>query len=146
MKKQSTVLYRYFAESGELLYVGISKSFANRAQQHNQGSTWFHESVSVTLEHFETREAALRAETQAIKNEKPVYNSVHNKGAMKNLFRKTVIPFSMPNDSDQRRELITSLMTSKGGWKRDDLAKLGVPWPPPKGWRSRLIDKGYITK
>jgi len=146
MKNQSTVLYRYFAESGELLYVGISKTFANRAQQHNLGSSWFHDSVTVTLEHFETRKAALSAEAKAIKNEQPVYNIVHNKVALRNPFRKNVVAFSMPEDADLRRELITSLMTAKGGWKRDDLAKLGVPWPPPKGWRSQIIDKGFITK
>lgn len=146
MKTESTVLYRYFAESGELLYVGISKTFANRAQQHNQGSSWFHESVTVTLEHFDTRKEALAAEARAIKNEQPVYNIVHNNGVLKNPFRKNVVAFSMPEDANQRRDLITSLMTSKGGWKRDDLAKLGVPWPPPKGWRSQIIDKGFITK
>ena len=26
----------------------------------------------------------------------------------------------------------------KGGWTRAQLAKWGVPWPPPKGWRWKL--------
>lgn len=29
-----------------------------------------------------------------------------------------------------------------GGWTRETLAKWGVPWPPPKGWRKRLIGGG----
>ena len=146
MNNSSTVLYRYFAESGELLYVGISKTFANRAQQHNQGSSWFQESVPVTLEHFSSRKEALAAEAKAIKNEQPVYNIVHNQSVLRNPFRKNVVPSVMPENAKERRDLITSLMTSKGGWKRDDLAKLGVPWPPPKGWRSQIIEKGFITK
>jgi hypothetical protein len=27
-----------------------------------------------------------------------------------------------------------------GGWTRDTLARWGVPWPPPKGWRQALLD------
>jgi transcriptional regulator with XRE-family HTH domain len=30
--------------------------------------------------------------------------------------------------------------TAKGGWTRATLAKWGVPWPPPKGWRRALIE------
>jgi len=28
--------------------------------------------------------------------------------------------------------------TKRGGWTRKQLAKWGVSWPPPKGWRRRL--------
>jgi hypothetical protein len=28
-----------------------------------------------------------------------------------------------------------------GGWTRAQLAKWGVPWPPPKGWRARLTGR-----
>ena len=27
----------------------------------------------------------------------------------------------------------------KGGWKAKQLRKWGVPWPPPKGWRKKLL-------
>jgi hypothetical protein len=30
----------------------------------------------------------------------------------------------------------------RGGWSRDILRRWGVPWPPPKGWRARLIQHG----
>jgi len=26
-----------------------------------------------------------------------------------------------------------------GGWTRKQLAAWGVPWPPPKGWRNKLM-------
>ena len=29
----------------------------------------------------------------------------------------------------------------KGGWSRKTLAEWGVPWPPPKGWRRKLLGK-----
>ena len=34
---------------------------------------------------------------------------------------------------------IDSLRTKKGGWSKNSLASLNVPWPPPKGWRKLLI-------
>jgi hypothetical protein len=27
----------------------------------------------------------------------------------------------------------------RGGWTREQLAKWGVPWPPPAGWRQALL-------
>ena len=34
---------------------------------------------------------------------------------------------------------IESLKTPNGGWTKASLASLGVSWPPPKGWKERLI-------
>ncbi len=36
---------------------------------------------------------------------------------------------------------IRAAMSPKGGWSRSTLAKWGVPWPPPKGWRAKLTSK-----
>lgn len=35
---------------------------------------------------------------------------------------------------------IDAEMTSKGGWTRESLAKWGVSWPPPKGWRKAIVE------
>ncbi len=32
-------------------------------------------------------------------------------------------------------EWIEAHATEKGGWKRRQLKQIGVPWPPPKGWK-----------
>lgn len=37
-------------------------------------------------------------------------------------------------------EEIEAAKTRRGGWTRNQLAQWGVPWPPPKGWRRRLIE------
>jgi hypothetical protein len=29
--------------------------------------------------------------------------------------------------------------SEKGGWNKKNLAKLGVAWPPTKGWKYRLL-------
>jgi hypothetical protein len=36
--------------------------------------------------------------------------------------------------------------SAKGGFTRAILAEWGVPWPPPKGWRKRLLQQGYVPK
>ena len=50
----------------------------------------------------------------------------------------------MPEDRDTggmnlSKEQIERLQTTKGGFRRKDLEALGVPWPPPKGWKKRLL-------
>ncbi len=34
---------------------------------------------------------------------------------------------------------IEAAKTPKGAWTRETLAAWGVPWPPPSGWKQRLI-------
>ena len=38
---------------------------------------------------------------------------------------------------------IMAAQTPKGGWTKAQLAKWGVPWPPPQGWKKSLITYGY---
>jgi predicted GIY-YIG superfamily endonuclease len=72
MKTQT--LYRFFDSDGRLLYVGISKFFEARLKQHYRNSSWFFDSVTCTLEHFDTREQVEQAESLAIKTENPIHN------------------------------------------------------------------------
>lgn len=32
-------------------------------------------------------------------------------------------------------------VSESGGWNRKELAALGVPWPPPRGWKKELMKK-----
>jgi predicted GIY-YIG superfamily endonuclease len=78
MKTQT--LYRFFDSEGRLLYVGISKFFEARMKQHYRNSSWFFDSVSVTLEHYQTREEVELAESIAIKTENPIHNKAGKPG------------------------------------------------------------------
>ena len=42
----------------------------------------------------------------------------------------------MPNYTEL---YIDSLLSAKGGWTRKSIEKLGLKWPPRKGWRKELI-------
>lgn len=77
----STSLYRHFANDGSLLYVGISLSWPQRTKAHAKGSRWFEQVARVEIENFPTREAALDAEREAIKREKPAFNVIHNRAS-----------------------------------------------------------------
>ncbi|MGH3974674.1 MAG: hypothetical protein ACRDS9_15290 [Pseudonocardiaceae bacterium] len=40
-------------------------------------------------------------------------------------------------------EEIDAARTAKGGWTREILAQWGVPWPPPKGWKTKAVAGEY---
>ena len=37
--------------------------------------------------------------------------------------------------------LISEVATDRGGWTREQLNLLGVPWPAPQGWRRKLVSE-----
>ena len=50
---------------------------------------------------------------------------------------------SQSEEQKQRtRRLIEAARTPKGGYSRAQLAAWGVPWPPPKGWKEALVERG----
>ena len=42
------------------------------------------------------------------------------------------------------REEMEAARSPRGGWTAATLAKWGVPWPPPKGWRRALLNGDEI--
>lgn len=75
--KKTAELYRHYDASGVLLYVGISLASVSRLMQHRRDSGWFDKITNITIEHYPTRVAALRAERAAIKSENPKHNISH---------------------------------------------------------------------
>jgi len=43
-------------------------------------------------------------------------------------------------------EEILAARSPKGGWTRKTLEKWGVPWPPPKGWKTELTEAPTINR
>lgn len=46
--------------------------------------------------------------------------------------------FILNHPDDITPEMILKMRSQYGGWTREALAAMGVPWPPKKGWRSEL--------
>lgn len=78
MASQRVALYRHFNHEGELLYVGISLSAAERLRQHLDGSCWRYEIARMDISWFDSRSSALMAEKEAIKSELPIFNVMHS--------------------------------------------------------------------
>ncbi len=76
---QKIALYRHFDADNQLLYIGISLSAIDRFDDHIKTSEWAFESVRMESQWFESREEALVAEKEAIKNEHPKHNKTHSK-------------------------------------------------------------------
>lgn len=100
-----TDLYRHFDSNGTLLYVGISLSTLNRLGQHKDNSRWYNSISNITIEKFNTREEALLAEKNSIINERPYYNTIHNRF-------KTFIVSYRNVDGDYMEEDIEALSKS----------------------------------
>ena len=70
-------LYRFFSATGELLYVGISANAYRRAGQHRTRAEWWHEAVTMTMQHgYDNAQSAHKAELEAIREESPRYNVI----------------------------------------------------------------------
>jgi excinuclease UvrABC nuclease subunit len=69
-------LYRWFDQTGTLLYVGVSGSLHKRVKQHEKSAEWFTEASFMTVEWFASRAEVERAERRAISQEKPLHNKV----------------------------------------------------------------------
>ncbi len=67
-------VYRMFDADGRLLYVGLTARGAQRIAEHSGNSQWWSFVASITVEHFDRKTAARRAEHEAIQDEAPLYN------------------------------------------------------------------------
>lgn len=79
LRERPCALYRHFDGEGRLLYVGIAVNPLVRSLQHRHGAPWWREVVEIRLTHYASRDAAMAAERQAIRTEKPRHNRMHNK-------------------------------------------------------------------
>lgn len=73
-KSETHALYRFLSADGELLYVGITSNPGRRWPEHEKSKPWWHEVTNIKCERHLNRDAALFAETEAIRNERPRYN------------------------------------------------------------------------
>lgn len=120
-------LYRYFANDGQLLYVGISLNTVARAVQHRNDKHWWDTVTTMTIERFPSREAAAVAEVEAIRTEGPLFNIQHG----------TWRPSKEEPEafSPQNLAIIQDLIQTMPSFfdVPAELNRLGIP--PPRVWR-----------
>lgn len=74
-RRDQTILYRYFNDYGELLYVGITSEPARRMFEHSRHAAWWQSTRGGTFVVYDSREEALAAEEAAIREERPLFNA-----------------------------------------------------------------------
>lgn len=67
-------LYRHYDAAGVLLYVGTARDPVKRLIGHEGRSPWADDIATITIESFDTDEAAYKAEAIAVEKERPIYN------------------------------------------------------------------------
>lgn len=77
LSESPCVLYRVFAASGVLLYVGVTVNYWARMANHQRSSPWWHRAYTITIKRYGRLAAGAAAEAAAIREEKPQYNVQH---------------------------------------------------------------------
>lgn len=129
-------LYRHFDADGKLLYVGISLSAIKRLGEHAANSHWYCSIRTVTIEHFDTREQAIAAETAAIKNERPAHN------IMKRWVEPKEIPAEFRRAVESRDALVRRLVSFNPMYSIQDAATALGTSP---GAIKRAIEGGALS-
>lgn len=95
-------LYRFYDQTGALLYVGITSDPGARWPKHRRDKPWWHDVATITVEVHPDRDTVLAAERTAIVNECPRYNIVHNSGAGLRRDEAPVVDIDMPDDCHEQ--------------------------------------------
>ena len=74
MSEPMARVYRCFDGDDRLLYVGVSGGPEQRLKDHARKSPWFGDVARVAVTPLMPRRAALDAEYEAIRSERPVHN------------------------------------------------------------------------
>jgi predicted GIY-YIG superfamily endonuclease len=111
----SQALYRWFHSDGTLLYVGVSGSIHKRVKQHEKSAEWFSQAAFMTVEWFANRFEVERAESQAIKNESPIYNKALSS------IGGVALQITPPDSSGRLRRIEQSLQFYKIQYQRQEV-------------------------
>ena len=87
-------LYRCYDADGVLLYIGVSKSWADRMYAHHLSKPWWDDVVDVRLTPV-TEADAYVWEREAIEAEQPRYNVVHNRDTTEQHGKVSKVPVSI---------------------------------------------------
>lgn len=100
-----------------------------RTAAHRAGSAWFHQVATIAVEHFDTRESALAAESAAIITEAPKYNVYRPK-------RVADVHFTLAVPPTIRNELVVAAAET-GVPPREIIRRIVTSW---------CVHKGLITE
>lgn len=75
-RKWATAVYQFFDADHALLYVGVSRSLADRWDYHRCRTAWYSQAKWVALSFYPERHLAFRAENGVIVRDNPQFNVI----------------------------------------------------------------------
>lgn len=110
-------VYLCFDRRRRLLYVGVTSDGMQRFRQgHGKRAAWWRDVVSIEVEHFDTRDAALARERDLIRSAFPEHNVVH---ARRRVRRRGELP-----ERWMQLEEIAALLEVNAEWVADRLGEM----------------------
>ena len=73
-------IYIFKGNNDVILYVGVSKNFTNRIEQHKKDKEWFNEILTISISDYMNQNMAFIYEIYYISTLKPKYNKDYNDG------------------------------------------------------------------
>lgn len=98
MPDEATTLYRFYDPEWRLLYVGVSWNPHERFKAHAGDKAWWGYVSYIRVDHYATRDAALQAESDTIREERPPFNTVSQNRYVREILQasRTVHPPAAP--------------------------------------------------
>jgi DNA-binding transcriptional regulator YiaG len=122
-------LYRLYDENGILLYVGVCQNVQARLLMHKHSKPWFRNVVDIEIESYENKNAALLAETKAIVNERPQFNTQ-----------------KVPKNSSSAGHWIKKIREARGETQAEFGAHFGVHQSTVHRWEIYNVGKTGVTR
>lgn len=147
---EQTAVYRFYGEDDVLLYVGITKDFEKRRQQHKATKPWWPQVKRPVVDLYDDEQEARQAELLAITGEHPVHNVARDNRHYRSR-RAVRPPGPYMGTGEIRRELgvsrqrVQQLTTSRDFPEPSDVLAAGKVWKREdvEAWarsHGRLID------
>lgn len=108
-----TSVYKYYDESGVLLYVGITSRNIRRQREHNADKEWWRLVSTQEVEHYPSRPHAEAREAALIRSYCPPFNTRHNPWWRE--VREAY--YNTPRKSRDRGALVSELYRAMGSQK-----------------------------
>jgi predicted GIY-YIG superfamily endonuclease len=130
---EQTAVYRLYDADEVLLYVGVTKNFEARRQQHKATRPWWPRVKRPVVDLYDDEQEALQVELDAIKREHPVHNVAQTNQHYRSR-RETGTARHYMGTSEIRRELgvsrqrVQQLTNSADFPEPSDILAMGKVW------------------
>ena len=148
-----TQLYRFYAQNGTLLYVGISISALSRYGHHRLSGDWWLQVSRMELVNYPNRVMAEEAEAVAIVNEQPLFNKTYSifkseeeRNAAVSAAARIGRGLRIPAETQKLEYEIVEVLAARNLEKQmliDEITEYGELGDCPEGWLSYAKSKGF---